>query len=58
VRLVAGAYGRVEETLYMWPAEEPSVREATRAIREATAAIAEDAASVLRAARSAGEAAT
>ena len=58
VRLIAGAYGRVEETLYMWPAEEPSVREATRAIREATAAIAEDAASVLRAARSASEAAT
>jgi len=46
LRLIAAAYGRLEEELYMWPAAEPSVAEAVATAESVARAIQDDAAAV------------
>ena len=46
VRLVAGAWGRLEADLYMWPSADPSIQRALSIAEEVSSAIAADAGSV------------
>ena len=50
VRLIAGAYGRLEEGLYMWPATDDSLADALAMAESAAAGVAADASTVRAAA--------